>query len=48
MTEDVITDECIQDIKNRHPDDYERYDEYLTCIIEKPDYIVEAKSQIQH
>ena len=43
VTEEVIiTDERIQHIKDRHPNDYERYYEYLTQIVEKPDYIVET------
>lgn len=42
-TEDVIiTDERIQHIKERHPNDYERFCGYLTQIVEKPDYIVET------
>lgn len=38
----IITDERIQHIKDRHPNDYERYCEYLTQIVESPDYIVET------
>lgn len=36
----IITDERIRHIKERHPDDYERYCNYLRDIIEQPDYIV--------
>ena len=48
ITEDIVTDEVIitderiQHIKDRHPNDYERYCEYLTQIVESPDYIVET------
>lgn len=38
----IITDERIQHIKDRHPNDYEKYYEYLKCIVEAPDYIVET------
>lgn len=38
----IITDERIRHIKERHPNDYERYCEYLKLIIESPDYIVET------
>lgn len=38
----IITDERIDHIKERHPDDYERYYAYLKEIIEKPDYIIES------
>ena len=43
VTEDVIiTDERISHIKERHPNDYERYYAYLLDIIRDPDYILEA------
>lgn len=48
MTEDIttdeviITDERIQHIKDRHPNGYERYYDYLRQIVEIPDYIVET------
>lgn len=48
VTEDIITDEVIitdtqiQHIKERHPNDYERYFKYAKEIIENPDYILEA------
>jgi len=38
----VITDECLQHIKNRHPNDAERYFDCLRDIVEEPDYILEA------
>lgn len=38
----IITEERVQHIKDRHPNDYERYYEYLTEIIEDPQYIVET------
>lgn len=44
VTEEVIiTDERIGHIKERHPNDYEKYCEYLKLIVEEPDYIVETK-----
>ena len=48
ITEDIVTDEVIitderiQHIKARHPNDYERYCEYLAQIVANPDYIVET------
>lgn len=43
VTEDVIiTEERIEHIKERHPNDYERFYCYLPEIISSPDYIVEA------
>ena len=48
ITEDIVTDEVIitdnqiQHIKERHPDDYERFSSYLSEIIADPDYILEA------
>ena len=38
----IITDERIMHIKERHPNDYECYYEYLREIIEAPDYIIES------
>ena len=38
----VITDERIAHIKERHPDDYERFMKYLPEIIKTPDYIIQA------
>lgn len=48
ITKDMVTDEVIitseriSHVKERHPNDYERFFTYLPIIIEKPDYIVEA------
>ena len=36
----IITDERIQHIQKRHPDDYERFSTYLAEIIQSPDYII--------
>lgn len=36
----VITDKQIEHIKERHPNDYERYFCYIKEIIENPDYII--------
>ncbi|MBQ9763354.1 MAG: hypothetical protein IJV92_03240 [Phascolarctobacterium sp.] len=41
----IITDERIGHIKERHPNDYERYYAYLQTIIHEPDYIIESKRQ---
>lgn len=38
----IITDERIQHIKERHPNDYERYYAYMEDIVVNPDYIIEA------
>ncbi|MDD2960427.1 MAG: minor capsid protein [Lachnospiraceae bacterium] len=38
----IITDERIQHIKDRHPNDYEKYCNFLKDVVEKPDYIVET------
>ena len=38
----VITDNQIEHIKEKHPNDYERYYQYLTRIVQDPDYILEA------
>lgn len=40
-SEVIITDERIEHIRQRHPEDFERYSGYLKEIIEKPDYIIE-------
>jgi hypothetical protein len=43
VTDDVIiTDERIEHIKERHPNDYERYFGYLKEIVENPQYIIES------
>lgn len=38
----VITDNQIQHIMDRHPNDYERFSKYFGIIVSSPDYIVEA------
>ena len=38
----VITDTQIAHIKEKHPNDYEQYYQYIAEIISKPDYILEA------
>lgn len=48
VTEDIVTDEVIitderiGHVKERHPNDFEQYCEYLREIIEEPDYIIES------
>ena len=48
VTEDIITDDVIitdkqiEHIKERHPDDFERFSQYFEEIIKHPDYIIEA------
>lgn len=38
----IITDERVAHIKERHPNDYEQYFNYVSDIIKYPDYILEA------
>ena len=38
----IITDERIQHIKERHPNDYEKYFNYISSVISHPDYIIET------
>ncbi|MBR4510074.1 MAG: hypothetical protein IKP25_05265 [Ruminococcus sp.] len=38
----IITDSQIEHIKERHPNDYERFGMYFKEIVENPDYIIEA------
>lgn len=38
----IITDERIEHIQERHPDDYERFFSYIPEIISDPDYIIES------
>lgn len=38
----IITDERIQHIKDRHPNDYERFYNYIPEIISDPDFIIKA------
>ena len=48
ITEDILTDEVIitekqiAHIRERHPNDYERYSGFFQEIISSPDYILEA------
>lgn len=43
VTDDVIiTDNQIKHIKDRHPNDFERFSSYFSEIVEEPDYIVET------
>lgn len=48
ITNDIVTDEVIitnrqiGHIKERHPKDYERYQQYLKKIVADPDYIIET------
>lgn len=48
ITEDILTDEVvitnnqIQHIMDRHPNDYERFSSYFGEIVKNPDYIIEA------
>jgi hypothetical protein len=51
VTEDIVTDEVIitderiQHIKERHPNDYELYGAYIPEIINNPDYIIEDRKK---
>ena len=38
----IITEERIAHIMARHPNDFERFAQYLRYIVESPDYILEA------
>ena len=38
----IITDERVQHIRDHHPNDFERYCQYMREIIEDPEYIIEA------
>ena len=48
VTEDIITDEVIITdnqigrIRERHPNDYERFAQYFSEIVSAPDYIIET------
>lgn len=48
VTDDLITDEVvitdrqIDHIKERHPNDFERYKQYFSVIVSEPDYLIEA------
>ena len=41
----IITDERIIHIRERHPNDYERFYSYIPEIINNPDYIIEANKE---
>ena len=41
----VITDERIAHIRERHPNDYERFISYIAEILADPDYIIEANKE---
>ena len=51
ITEDIRTDEVVNTderilhVKERHPDDYERFCSYIPGIIKNPDYIIEANKE---
>lgn len=38
----IITDERIAHIREKHPNDYERYESYIPKILADPDFIIEA------
>lgn len=38
----IITDNQINHIKNRHPNDYENFSSYFSNILSDPDFILEA------
>lgn len=40
----ILTDERLAHIRQRHPNDYERYSAYLTATFEQPDYIIETNA----
>lgn len=48
ITEDIITDEVvitdnqIQHIQTKHPNDYERFSKYFSEIVGNPDYIIQS------
>jgi hypothetical protein len=39
----IITDERIGHIRERHPDDWERYQEYVREVVEAPQIMIETK-----
>lgn len=49
ITEDIVTDEVfitdeqIQHIKDRHPDDYKKIKGSISCVLSDPDYIFKDK-----
>jgi len=38
----IITEVQMQHIRERHPNDFERFERYMQEIVEEPDYILEA------
>lgn len=48
VTEDIVTDEVvitdnqIEHIRERHPNDYERFSQFFSEIVSAPDYIIET------
>lgn len=40
VEEVILTDKQVEHIKERHPNDYERYFKYIKRIVENPDYII--------
>ena len=44
-TDVIITDEQIRHIRERHPNDFEKYSKYFQEIISFPDYIIEANRE---
>ena len=51
ITEDIVTDEVvitdnqIGHIRERHPNDYERFSQYFSEIVSAPDYIIKANKE---
>ena len=41
----IITDNQIHHIKERHPNDYERFSLYFSEIVMDPDYIIETNKK---
>lgn len=40
----VLTDERIKHIQEHHPNDYERYEKYISEMVTSPDYIIETSA----
>ena len=38
----IVTERQIEHIKERHPNDYERFGKHFKVIVESPDYIIET------
>jgi len=49
VTEDIRTDDVVlsdtqlKHIQERHPEDYEKFSQYMQLVLEEPDYILESK-----